>query len=221
MVTKAVRIRLIVLLVPLILLAAAFVIFAEATYPETIAALQTVHLDESRAQVRYAAYARKALAEGYPRIAYFFHALSTSEGIHARNAREMLVELGSEVKEEPFEPEVGTTRENLKSGTSSEIDAIERLYPGYLEKMTPENHAVAIRTLTNELETERQHLDLLKKIQKGTGAFFGMLAKKFEGTPLEYYVCQVCGATTIELPKQVCPICKADVAKYKVVERNF
>lgn len=221
MVTKAVRIRAIALLVPFFLLAAAMVIFAEGTHQETIAALQAVYLDESRAQVRYAAFAKKALAEGYPQIAYFFTALSASERIHARNAREMLVELGGEVEEELFEPDVGTTRENLKSGTSSEIEAIERLYPGYLEKMTPENHAVAICTLTNELETERQHLDLLKKIQKGTGVFFGMLVKKFEGTPVEYFVCQVCGATTIEHPRQACPICKADVAEYKAIERNF
>lgn len=221
MATQGMRIGLIVLLVPFALLRSGPGMSAEPRYPETIAAIQTVYCDESKAQARYVAFAKKAQAEGYPWIGYFFHALSTSEGIHARNARELLAELGSEAKEGPYEPEVATTRENLKSATSFEINIIEQVYPGLLKKMGPERHVCARQSLTNELETERQHLDLLKKIQRGTGAFFGMLVKKFEGTPVEYFVCQVCGATAIEVPAQGCPICKSDAAEYKVVEKNF
>lgn len=218
--SRTVRVAVVVLLLPLILLAVAFALFAEVRYPETIRALQAVYLDEARAQVRYAAFAEKAHEEGYPQIAYFFKALSVSEGIHARNAREVLDEIGSEAKKEQFEPEVSTTRENLKFATSFEINIIQHVFPGFLEKITPEHHVGAIKALTNELATESQHLDLLKKIQKGTGAFFGMLAKKFEGTPVEYFVCHVCGATTIELPERVCPICKSNVAEYKLVKRD-
>lgn len=218
---KSMRTKLVVLLVPFILLAAAFALFAEMKYPETIAVIQAVYRDESRAEVRYAAFAGKAQEEGYPRIAKFFMALSVSEGIHARNACKVLTELESAPEEERFEPEVATTRENLKFATSFEINIVEHVFPDFLAKITPENHASAIRSLVNELETERQHLDLLKKIQKGTGAFFGMLVKKFEGTTVDYFVCQVCGATTVELPPGVCPICKSDVAKYKMVEGKF
>jgi len=219
--TKAFRIRRIVLLVPFILLAAAFVISAEVKYRETIAVLRAVYNDEFMAQERYAAFAKKALAEGYPQIAYFFTALSISEGIHARNARNILSELKSEVTREPFKIEVSTTKENLKYAASEEIDDIEQFLPSSLKKISPENHVAAIQTITNELQTERLHLELLRKIQKGTGFFFGILAKRFEGTPQKYFVCQACGATTTELPRQVCPVCKAGVAEYKAVEKNF
>ncbi len=214
------RTRMLVLLVPFILFAA-LAISAEEKYPETIIAINGVYLDESRAQIRYVAFAKKAQEEGYPFIAYFFKALSVSEGIHARNARDVLCDLGSAPRKEEFEPEVNTTRENLKFATSFEINIIENVFPEYLKKITPENHEQAICSLTNELETERQHLDLLKKIQKGTGAFFGMLAKKFEGTPVDYFICQVCGATTIERPVATCPVCKADASRYMTVAKTF
>ncbi|HEY6838379.1 MAG TPA: ferritin family protein [Geobacteraceae bacterium] len=215
------RTRMLVLLVPLVLFAAALAISAEEKYPETIIALNGVYLDESRAQVRYTAFARKAQEEGYPLIAYFFKALSVSEAIHAKNARDVLCDLGSPPRDEEFEPEVDTTRENLKFATTFEINIIENVFPDYLKKITPENHEQAICSLTNELETERQHLDLLKKIQRGTGAFFGMLAKRFEGTPVDYFICQVCGATTIERPVATCPVCKADASRYMTVAKTF
>lgn len=221
MMTKAVRIRRIAFFVPFILLAASYVLCAETKYRETTAALNAVYLDEFRAQIRYAAFARKAQAEGYPQIAYFFTALSESEGIHARNARHVLHELSSEVKEEQFKAVVGTTKENLNFATTFEIKIIEQVFPGFLKKIVPENHGGAIQALKNELETERLHLDLLKKIQKGTGIFFGMLVQKFEGTPVEYFLCQVCGATTITPPKKVCPVCKSDAAEYKAVKNEL
>jgi len=213
------RIAVAALLLLLSIFAADFAISSQRKYPKTVAAFQSVYLDEARASARYAAFAEKAYGEGFPQIAYFFTALSVSEGVHAQNAEEVLGELGVEAKQEPFEPEVETTRDNLRTATSLEINVIEHLYPEVLGIITPEHHACAIQTLTNELATESQHLDLLKKIQKGTGAFFGMLAKKFEGTPVDYFVCQNCGATTIELPERVCPICKSDVAEYKKVAR--
>lgn len=220
MTTKTARIGLIVLFAPFILLAASYAVCAEAQYRETIAALRAVYLDESRAQIRYGAFAKKAQAEGYPQIAYFFTALSESEGVHARNARHVLHELSSEIKDEPFKAVVETTKENLNFATTFEIKIIEQVFPGFLKKIIPENHASAIQTLRNELETERMHLELLRKIRKGTGVFFGMLVKKFEGTPVDYFICQMCGATTINLPKAACPVCKADVAEYKAVKMS-
>jgi rubrerythrin len=77
----------------------------------------------------------------------------------------------------------------------------------------------AIRNIKYAWQAEEQHRDLLKKVLSGTGIFFGVLAKKIEKADVQFFVCQRCGSTLIELPEDVCPICKSPVAVYKELER--
>lgn len=192
----------------------------QSQYPGTIIVLQNAYREEIKAHLSYSAYAPKAVAENYPNIAHLFSAFAVSESIHAQNFKKHLSDLGAEGKETPKpEIKISTTKENLKMATQMELWHIDQFYPQSIEKATLENHEGTIGNLTYAWETEKQHRDLLKKIQSGTGLLFKLLAKKFEGPPANYFVCQVCGSTLMELPKDVCPICKVPVSQFKEVER--
>jgi len=68
-------------------------------------------------------------------------------------------------------------------------------------------------------ESEKQHRDLIQKIESGTGVLFGVLTRAIEKRPTRSFVCQNCGSTLQELPKDICPICKSPISQYKEVER--
>jgi len=193
---------------------------AQSKYSETIVALKTAYKNEIQAHLNYLSYTEKAKLENYPGIGHLFISFATSESIHARNFREVLSALGAQGWEPP-KPEVKvlSTKENLKKALEFEIKDINQRYPQIYEKSKPENHETAIRNIIYAWDSEKQHRDLIQKMQSGTGIFFGVLAKKIEATSVQYFVCQVCGSTMIELPKDNCPICKSQASRYKEVER--
>ena len=192
---------------------------AQSKYPETIAALQIGYRNEMQAHFNYMAYAYKAKAENYPNMSHLFVSFAASEFIHARNFKRILFDLGVEAKELPkSEVKVSSTKANLKDGIDFEIADIDQRYPQLLERMKPEGHEAAIRFMTYAWETEKQHRDILQKMQSGTGIFFGQLAKRIEETSLQYFVCLECGSTYIELPRSIFPICKVSISQFKEVE---
>jgi len=192
---------------------------AQSRYRETITVLQTLYQDEVRAFNDYKAYAQKAASEKYPNIAKLFMTLSVSESIHAGNSKKLLSDIGAKAEEiAGFEPQVSSTRKNLKLATAVELEEIDRKYPQLIKQITPENHATAIQYITYAWEAEKQHQQLLKKIKSGTGIFFGLLTQKIEGSPSPYFVCQNCGSTLTEIPETTCPICGGATANYKEIE---
>jgi len=198
----------------------AFFVGAQSKYPKTVYALQDRYADEIHAVHKYLAYAQQALSEDYPNIAYLFVTFAASESVHARNFKRLLCDLAVEVKEIPeAEFEVSSTKGNLKKATTLEIDEIDEEYPRVIEYISPERQEAAIQDITYAWKAEKQHLDLLKKVLSGTGVFFGLLVKKIERTDVQFFVCQRCGSTLTELPRDVCPICKNPVARYREVEK--
>ena len=209
-----------ILLSILIVFVQASFVDAQIKYPETINILQTVYRDEIQAHLTYLAYAEKAISENYPNIAHLFISLATSESIHARNFKQLLIDLKVELKEFPKpEIKVSTTKENLKSATQVELQEIDHGYPQLIEKVRPEGHEAAIRYITYAWESEKQHRELVKKIESGTGILFKTLSRILEKTPNRYFVCHECGSTIRELPEVACPICKSSVSNYKEIER--
>jgi len=200
--------------------APAFAANPSAGYSETVAVLSGVYDGEIRARNGYAACARQAGREGYPNIAYLFSALSASEAVHAANFRRILSALGKEVKEPPPEDGVSRrTRESLKAACDHEIEEIDRTYPALLAKTRPEGHEETVRFLTYAWESEKQHRDLLKEIESGTGIFFGTLARRIEGAPVTFLVCKNCGSTLTELQKSRCPVCGGPPSEYEELKR--
>jgi rubrerythrin len=195
------------------------VVIAQSNYLETIAVLQTAYQNEIQAHVSYLAYAQKALSEKYPNIAHLFLALASSESVHARNFSQCLSDLNIEVREPKMEIKVSSTKENLKNATQVELQEIDQRYPQFVERIRSEKHEVAIRSLTYAWESEKQHRDLIEKIRSGTGILFGLLASRMEERPFRYFVCQACGSTMREPPKEACPICSVPASQYREIEK--
>jgi len=217
MLTKAIQFQ---IFLALIVFVQASFVDAQIKYPETINVLQTVYRNEIQAHLTYLAYAQKAISEDYPNISHLFVSLATSESIHALNFKQLLVDLKVELKEPPRpEIKVSTSKENLKRATQAELQEIDHRYPQFIEKVKPEGHEAAIRYITYAWESEKQHRELIKKIESGTGILFKMLSGIIEKTPNRYFVCQECGSTIRELPEVACPICKSSVSNYKEIER--
>jgi rubrerythrin len=189
--------------------------------PDTILVLKKSFASEAALHRRYLAFAEKARAEGYPNVAYLFVGLACSEQIHARNFKRVLSALGVAVKEPPAsEIDTSDTRENLKTACTLELMDIDYIYPNCIERAKKEGNADAIRDFNFAWEPEKQHRDLIEKIQSGTGIFFGVLTKKIGEKPVEYFVCQTCGSTVIELPKRQCPVCKDPPSAYSKIAKK-
>ena len=191
---------------------------AQAAYPQTITVIQGVLVGELLAHARYVAYAARAREEKYPHIASLALALAASEGVHARNFEQILNELGAPADmQSPVVP-VFDTKTNLKNASTAELDEIDNRYPRFIRQITPENHPAAISDLTHAWKAEKQHRDLITQLIQGSGLLFGVLARTIEGTPVDYFICDSCGSTLPELPKDSCPICGGPVSAYRKVD---
>lgn len=215
---KAISIQIVFLIFTILI--PVFLIQAQTKYPETVSTLQSAYNNEIQASQNYMAYAQKAKSENYPNLSYLFVSFATSEAIHAHNFKEILSNFGVEVKENPTSKvKVSGTRVNLKGALDFEMVDIDQRYPQLIEKAKSENHEPALRNLNYSWEAEKQHREIIQKMQAGTGIFFGVLSKKIEETSFQYYVCQTCGSTVVEIPNKACPICRSAASQYKVVER--
>jgi len=189
-------------------------------YPETISVLQELYGNEVRAGYRYQLYSKRAKADDLVNIAHLFKALAVSEGVHARKFKAVLESLGVKPQEVDLGNIVASnTRENLKYATEVELAEIDQEYPAYLRRITPELHRKALEHVNYAWASERQHRELIKKIQSGTGMFFSMLLKYFYENDSRYYVNNNCGATVTELPEGRCPICHFPLDTYKEVPK--
>jgi len=188
-------------------------------YPKTVNALLERYKSERHAVLEYRAFADKAVTEKLPNIAHLLRAMALSESIHAENCRRLLGRLGVEPKESPGpDLEVLSTKENLQKASSEEIHEIDHVYPRLIKDMTPEGHEPAIRFLNYAWQAEKQHRDLIRKMETGAKRFFWLLKLKFRKERDAYYVCGSCGSTLTKLPEDKCPICGAPVSGYITVK---
>ena len=127
--------------------------------------------------------------------------------MHARNFEALLSSLRAKVENlTQFKPEVSSTQKHLELSTALELEEIDNKYPQFIERIKPENQAEAMRYIIYAWKAEKQHRELLKKIQSGTGIFFGLLTKKLEGSPSAYFVCQNCGDRLPYLQRAFCKL---------------
>ncbi len=190
-------------------------------YPFTIEALHERHQDEIIALHTYQAYADQARADGYPNIAHLFRSLAASEAVHANNFKNLLKALGEESRAKvSTDIKVLDTRQNLKNAVEVEAQEIDHEYPAILKRISQENHKGAMQSIEYAWKAEKQHRELIKKMLKGTKkVWFSFLVDVIEGDPVDYHVCQICGSTLTELPKNHCAICEHPVSNYMLMER--
>lgn len=191
---------------------------AQSPYPETVSGLKRVFIKESMAQKRYMAFSEKAKSENYPNISRLFVAIATSESIHARNMKKVLSDLGEDAMVPgSAAPEISDTQANLGQALGAELQDMDVVYPGLLEKIRPEGNADAIRVITYALESEKQHRHIIELMKSATETdiFFGMLAGTMESRSSKSFICMICGSTVMQLPDEKCPICGNPVFNYK------
>ena len=207
-----------VLLLGTLLLAPGVTVCVAADYAETVQALQERHHDEVEAHISYGAFSDKALVDGYPNSAYLFKSLAASEGIHARNFKQILDALGVGVPPEQPQPRpVESTKSNIMHATGVETDEIDHEYPAILARIKAENHQSAIDNLTWAWEAEKQHRELLGRMQDAAKKWFRFLIAHIEGDFVDYHVCQICGSTLVERPAERCPICGRPASHYRKI----
>lgn len=167
--------------------------------------LQAAFTHELHARERYVAWAARADAEGYGAVARLMRACARAESIHARRMVQAIAHTGQNARAVLDHVPVGTTAENLRAALEFETYEAGTWYPALIERARAEGHAMAVRSLTLALATERGHARLLARA-----------LERLEERPLAgvYHVCPFCGRTVEELGFRKCPGCFTPASRF-------
>lgn len=155
--------------------------------------LKLAFANESQANQKYRAFARKAKRDGYPNIARLFKLSSVVKRIHAQSNLNALKEIGS-------------TLENIKTAIARETNENKTMYPLMLKQAESDNHKSKYR-FENNIKSKQAHAQL----------YFSALAALEHGNDLtanELYLCPHCGNIVIEKPDDGCIICHSPAVKF-------
>jgi len=173
---------------------------------ETIKNLNTAFQGESNAANRYAAFARKADAEGFAQVAKLFRAASAAEAIHRDTHKATIEKLGGTavaVVLDPVKP--GTTAENLQEAIKGESYERDTMYPAFLQLAKAEGATEAVRSFHFAGSVEKEHAQLYAEA----------LAQLGHNPAVDYYVCPTCGDTSVGQPtKEKCGTCRSSTGKF-------
>lgn len=171
-----------------------------AAKAKTIENLQAAFKGETNASARYAAFAKKADAEGYPQVATLFRAASMAEGIHAQNHKVVLEEMGATANPVMPEVTVNSTKENLEYALKGEAYEVKDMYPAFLKDAEASGVSVAMISLNYAYKTEKKHEVLYQK------AIEALDSKNLAALATVYYVCPTCGNTVENKTPRRCDI---------------
>lgn len=190
----------------------------KADYSETISVLQQLYNAKITSSNTDLELAREALEEKYYSVACLLSALSESGSVHARNFRNILNDLGFEMKSSP-RPDIITndTKENLEFSLAVELSEIDTNYPQLIEKIKPERNERALEDITFAWKAEMQHRDLIKKMRSSLSPPSKKAVDNLEEVH-EYHVCQRCGSIVFKLPESSCIICGSLVSAHKQIK---
>ncbi len=174
---------------------------------KTLDNLNAAFNGESNAHARYLAFAAKAGEEGYGEVASLFRAAARAESVHAANHAEVIRKLGGVPKAEIQTPDVRSTKENLEAAIKGESYERDTMYPEFLAQARKEGQRDAIQTFNFAKSVEAEHAKLYTAALDNLGALKGSQAKPF-------YVCTVCGNTTVQMNFEKCPVCFNAKDKY-------
>jgi len=159
---------------------------------------------ETTAHFKYAAYSKKAAAEGHNEIAMLFKAASGAELIHANNHKVVLLRMGETIPEIIPEFSVKTTAENLKEAIEGESYEFNTMYPAFITNANDAGNYMAQISLTYAYKVEQKHRDFyiaaLAALEAGTA---NTLAKI-------YFLCPTCGNTYATTAPNRCEISMTD-----------
>ena len=182
------------------------VVNAEKQDPQKLI-IQNMHdayKGETTAHFKYAAYSKKAAAEGHTEIALLFKAASGAELIHANNHKVVLIRMGETVPEITPEYTVNLTVDNLKAAIEGESYEYNKMYPEFIKNANAAGNYMAQISLTYAYKVEQKHRDFyiaaLAALEAGND---NTLAKV-------YYLCPTCGNTYATTAPGRCEISMTD-----------
>jgi len=173
---------------------------AQSAAQQTIKNLQAAYLGESTASAKYAAFAKKAHAEGLDRIGLMFEATSKAENIHAGNHKAVLQQLGASIPEPDIKFEVKSTKENLQDALNGESYEISTMYPDFIKKAQEEKVSLALISMNYAYQTEKKHKALYTK------AIDALQTGSDKDLSSVYAVCGTCGNTYDSVAPERCGI---------------
>jgi len=186
---------------------------------DSVTTLRSAAQAEMTAYRRYMAFARKADTEGYVGISYLFVALAMSEIIHAQNYDRVLTRLGADiVPHAPANTTVLDTKQNLIAAAEAELNSMNNYYPQVYKQIEAGGNADALRNVRYAWESHRQHKEILDKIKEYTPDYFEDVARRIDEESGVFYVCEICGSTTNQVPQEECEICAYSVDHYRKID---
>ena len=177
---------------------------------QTMHNLQTALNGERNAHARYLAFAEKAEKEGYGAVASLFRAAAAAEEVHGNNHERTIRDLGGAPDVNLQSPAPKSTRENLEAAISGETYEWQEMYHEFVLQARKDAYVPAVVTLTQAKNTEVVHASLFSEALKNLDALKGSKARS-------YYVCTVCGFTTVDLSFEKCQNCFKPKERYKAV----
>jgi rubrerythrin len=156
------------------------------------------------------AFAQKADEEGYGAVASLLRATGAAEEVHGNNHESTIQKLGATPNVSMEAPTVKSTRENLEAAIKGENYEFQKMYPEFVAQARRDAYVPAIVTLTQAQNTEVEHARLFADALKNLDGLKGSTART-------YYVCTVCGFTTVDLNFAKCKNCFKPKEKYKAV----
>lgn len=175
----------------------------------TLENLQAAYNGESNAHANYLAFAGKADAEGYLKVAALFRAAALAESNHAAKHAKAIKALGAEPVCTLVAAKVGTTQENLEAAIQGETYESTTMYPGFAAQAKAEKNPDQARAFSGTGAVEAAHAKLY------AAALADLPAWKKAG---DIWVCQVCGNIVDKLDFQYCAICKEPVSVFAKVK---
>ncbi len=175
----------------------------------TLENLQAAYNGESNAHARYLAFAQQADKEGYGKAASLFRAAAKAEEIHARNHAEVIKKLGGTPQAKIETPNVKSTKQNLEAAIKGETYERDVMYPAFLKVARADRNKDAIQTFNYAKTAEAEHAKLYAEALANL--------PQMKGGGQEYYVCTVCGYTTVKMDFSKCPSCFSPKHKYEKV----
>jgi rubrerythrin len=187
-------------------------------HEQTLKNLLAAFNGESNASARYAAFAIKADAEGYLKVASLFRAASRAEQIHASNHSEVIVKLsGSKPVANIEAATVKSTAENLRVAIDGELYEVNVMYPDFIKEAKGQKNTAALRTFHFAFEAEKEHARLYTKALEHIQHCVDKSCQKLSAKAT-YYVCPVCGFTADKAEFDRCPVCGVPREKFELID---
>ena len=114
-------------------------------------------VSEALANLKYNAYAHRALQEGHPEVAQIFQEVAGAETVHGMNHLRVSGDLAS-------------TAENLRAIIQGEAQEAATIYPMMIREALAEGHQEAADSFTLAMERERRHLESFTEALQGLEA---------------------------------------------------